>query len=165
MNKMMKWTGLFISIGFLLISCATPYQPGGAMGGFYETRIDENVYRVSFRGNAYTSLDKATYFTLLRCAELTLEKGYNHFLVIDEEQYFKEVTSKMPDRTTYSARVRESADRIRLKVTVKNYPGQEITTYKPRSSNTIMMFEYPPADEYFDARYVVRTIKNDYDLF
>ena len=160
----MKWTGLFISISFLLISCATPYQPKGSMGGFYETRINENVYRVSFKGNAYTSLEKATYFTMLRSAELTLEKGYYHFLVIDEEQYFKEVTSKTPDRTSYSTRVRKSADRIRLKVTVKNYPGQEITTYKPRSSNTIMMFKYPPTDEYFDARYVIRTIKNEFNL-
>ena len=162
----MKHLTITITLLTLLIlgGCATPYQPEGAMGGFYETRIDENVYRVSFRGNAYTSLDKATYFTMLRSAELTLEKGYNHFLVIDEEQYFKEVTSKMPDRTSYSTQVRKSPDRIRLKVTVKNYPGQEITTYKPRSSNTIMMFKYPPADEYFDARYVKRTIENEYNL-
>ena len=156
---------LVVFISFLLSSCATPYQAYGATGGFNETRINENVYRVSFKGNAYTSLEKATYFTLLRSAELTLEKGYNHFLVINEDQYFKEITSQLPDRTTYSTQVRESSDRIRLKVTVKNYPGQEITIFKPRSTNTIMMFEYPPAEDYFDARYIVRTIKRKYDLF
>lgn len=152
---------------FVLISgCATPYQSRDITGGFEEYFINEGVYKVSFRGNAYTAIEKAINFTLLRSAELTLEKGYNYFLILDEESYFKETKTKMPDRISVNSRVRETPDRIRLRVTVKHFPGQEISIHKPRSSNTIMMFQYPPSDDdYYDARFVTRTLKRQYDLF
>ena len=35
----------------VLAGCATAYQPEGLTGGFDETQLDRNVFRVSFKGN------------------------------------------------------------------------------------------------------------------
>src|SRR5437764_1386447 len=56
--------------GLLFVACATPYQRHGFTGGFSESQLDENVFRVNFRGNGYTSPERAADFTLLRSAEL-----------------------------------------------------------------------------------------------
>ena len=74
-NAMIKVWILILS-AFLLSGCATAYQPKGFTGGFSETQLDESVFQVSFRGNAYTSSERAADFTLLRSAELTIENGY-----------------------------------------------------------------------------------------
>jgi hypothetical protein len=62
-----------------LSACATAYQRDGFTGGFSETQLDENVWRVTFEGNGYTREQRAEDFALLRSAELTLEKGFYAF--------------------------------------------------------------------------------------
>lgn len=49
-----------------LSACATPYQQVGFKGGFSETRLSENVFKVNFRGNGYTNKERVSDFTLLR---------------------------------------------------------------------------------------------------
>jgi hypothetical protein len=68
----------------LLAGCAlqpTPYQPLGEAGGYEETRLGERVYRVSFRGNRATAETAVLDFLYLRCAELTQQAGYTHFVI------------------------------------------------------------------------------------
>ena len=45
--------------------------------------LAQDTYEVSFRGNGYTSQDKVQKMALLRAAELTLEKGYKSFEIVD----------------------------------------------------------------------------------
>ena len=47
-------------------SCATTYQSEGLTGGFSETQLDENIFRVTFYGNGYTGKERVTDFALLR---------------------------------------------------------------------------------------------------
>ena len=63
---------------------ATPYQPLDKKGGYEETRLKENVYRVSFKGNRYTPETRMLDFLYLRSAELTRDAGYSHFLVVQD---------------------------------------------------------------------------------
>lgn len=77
------------SVGFcacLLVGCATPYSKNSILGGFQETEIAPALYRVTFTGNAYTSLDRVRLYTLLRCANLTLEKGCDYFVEVSPER-------------------------------------------------------------------------------
>lgn len=60
---------------FLLAGCATPYQPLGARGGYEETKITDDIYIVSFHGNAYTRPQQAMTYCLYRAAELTKKNG------------------------------------------------------------------------------------------
>ena len=70
----------------------TPYQRmqgGGLLGlgdkeGYEEVQVDGNTFRVNFQGNGHTSKETVERYTLYRCAELTLERGYDYFVVVDE---------------------------------------------------------------------------------
>jgi hypothetical protein len=76
---------------------ATPYQPLGpghqASGGFTDTRLSADRFRVSFQGNTLTSRDTVETYLLYRAAELTVEQGGDWFTMADRE------TSR--DRQTY----------------------------------------------------------------
>lgn len=60
-----------------LTACMTPYTSDGLLGGYSETQVAENVWKVSFQGNGYTSRERAENMALLRSAELTLQEGYS----------------------------------------------------------------------------------------
>ena len=60
------------SASLVLVACATAYQPQSFSGGFSETQLDKNVFRVSFKGNGYTNAERAEEMALLRSAELAL---------------------------------------------------------------------------------------------
>jgi hypothetical protein len=66
----------------LLTSCATAYQPDGIAGGYSEQRLDGNTAEVSFRGNRFNSPEMLQSYLLRRCADITLENGYNYFVLI-----------------------------------------------------------------------------------
>ena len=64
-------------------SAATPYQPSVSPGGygFSETPIEQNRVRLSFRGNSLTGRETVETYLLLRAAETTIERGFDHFVV------------------------------------------------------------------------------------
>ncbi|MHA6287739.1 CC0125/CC1285 family lipoprotein [Maricaulis sp. CAU 1757] len=69
-------------------ACAspTPYQAADGYGrGYSEYRIEQNRFRVSFDGNSLTDRETVETYLLFRAAELTLEHGYDHFIVIRQE--------------------------------------------------------------------------------
>ena len=76
-------------IGAAVAACSTPtpYQPDLAgqrvSGGYSETRLGEDRYRVNFEGNTLTSRDRVEGYLLYRAAELTVQDGYDWFLIID----------------------------------------------------------------------------------
>ncbi|MEM8935050.1 MAG: hypothetical protein AAGC77_01425 [Pseudomonadota bacterium] len=84
-------------------ACATstPYGPAAEGGGygFSEQRIEQNRYRIMFRGNSLTSRETVENSLLYRAAELTLESGFDYFVAIENDT---EVRSTFR-RTTYPA--------------------------------------------------------------
>jgi hypothetical protein len=72
-------------LGAALAACesATPYQPlqtgVQASGGYAETRLEDNRWQVSFKGNAETARGVVETYLLYRAAELTLAQGYDWF--------------------------------------------------------------------------------------
>lgn len=82
-------TALLVSLLLLLAGCvsATPYQPDTpgqrVSGGYSDTQIGDARYRVHFAGNCLTSRDRVEGYLLYRAAELTLEEGYDWFLIVD----------------------------------------------------------------------------------
>jgi len=74
----------------LLGACmtATPYQPLGApntraSGGFSDVQLAADRYRVTFAGNSLTSRERVETYLLYRAAELTAERGYDGFTIVD----------------------------------------------------------------------------------
>ena len=94
--KFVRLISLIVLV-ILLSNCSTPYQPKGALGGYSEEKILDNLYRVEFEGNQHSKPEKIQNYLLYRCAELTQEKGYDYFTIINEEQHFDELSYR-PDR-------------------------------------------------------------------
>ena len=63
----------------------TPYQPATNGHGYAEQSIEEDRYRVTFSGNSRTPRETVENFLLYRAAEVTLERGFDHFVVADQD--------------------------------------------------------------------------------
>jgi hypothetical protein len=75
--------------GLTACATATPYQPNvrgqAVSGGFTDYRIADNRYKVTFSGNSLTSRDTVERYLLYRAAELSLDQGYDGFILADRE--------------------------------------------------------------------------------
>jgi hypothetical protein len=86
-RNLMKNVILTLPIAILAIaafsSCMTPYRAADSFlsQGYSEMPVDSITYLVTFTGN--TTLELENRYTLYRSAELTLQKGYDHFLFMD----------------------------------------------------------------------------------
>lgn len=75
---------LGIVLGLLVVAgCATPYQPRGSNGGYADTRLDTSAFRVEFDGNEVTPRDTVITYLLYRCAELSVQAGYDYFVIAE----------------------------------------------------------------------------------
>ena len=76
------------SVAFFVAGCNAAYGPYGTWGGGYsELEVSPGIYQVSFLGRATGDLfnnpdqRRLVEFTLLRCAELTLDEAHRYFIV------------------------------------------------------------------------------------
>lgn len=74
----------------LLAACATatPYQPAGWDGtqyGYSEFQLERDRFRVDFAGNSLTDRETVENYLLYRAAELTVQNGYDYFVVADRD--------------------------------------------------------------------------------
>jgi hypothetical protein len=79
------WVLINVFLALSVTSCATGYHPIGFTGGYSEKKILKDTFMVSFQGNGWTSQGVARSYLLLRCAELTVQNGFNYFIVMDEQ--------------------------------------------------------------------------------
>lgn len=100
-SKMRK----LILICLLLGGCATAYKPNGFIGngGFDETELAPNYYRVVFKGNEKTSKERAGDFALLRAAELMVNKNCATFQVVKSNNEIR--TSNLFIPQTYTTNI------------------------------------------------------------
>ncbi len=150
----MKKFIIVATIALLMQGCATPYQATGFTGGYDEIQLDENVFKVSFRGNGYTGRERATNFTLLRSAELTLEKGYKYFVIVEEAQLTRTVTTPKTYTTTANAYGG---------FTTQSHGGHTIS--KPRTTNTIVLHKQKPDSAFsYNAEFLFNSMKEKYGI-
>ena len=144
----------------LLAGCSTAYQSNGFSGGWRETQLGEDVFQVSFRGNGYTSGDRAADFAFLRCAEVALEHGYSYFTLVESKASTQTSTYTAP--STVSGTSTTSGGITYGNATVSG--GQTTTWVKPSASNTVWAFKTKPAGFAYDARFVVRSLRQKYGM-
>ena len=80
---------LLASAMLAVAGCATEtaYRPATGSGferaGYSDRMIEPNRFMVSFAGNSYTSRDTVERYLLYRSAELTVQQGYDYFILSD----------------------------------------------------------------------------------
>ncbi len=78
------WPILF-SLFFLLQGCATTrYEPLGEASSEEIEQINDNTFRVEYRVSPLTSQDALDEFLLRRCADITLQQGYDYFAMTEK---------------------------------------------------------------------------------
>lgn len=79
--------GLTLITALALSACETvnPYHPAtSARGsGYSDQRLEQNRYRLTFKGDSTTRRADVEDFLLYRAAELTLASGYDYFMLGD----------------------------------------------------------------------------------
>lgn len=73
-----------LAVAGALSGCATAYQAKGLTGGFSETVLSPDTFKIDFKGNGYTSNERASDFAVLRAADKSLELGCNYFGIMNE---------------------------------------------------------------------------------
>jgi hypothetical protein len=74
-----------------LASCATPtpYQPATGSGayrtGYWDEQLESNRFRVTFAGNSLTSRETVERYLLYRAAELSVQNGFDHFVLVTRD--------------------------------------------------------------------------------
>jgi hypothetical protein len=162
----MKHLTALLSVVIIFSSCATGYKKIGFTGGYSETQLGENIFQVSFRGNAYTSRERVSDFSLLRSAELTLGNGYRYFIIIEAEKSSSLSTYTTPKTSYTTGNVYVSGNYATENVTTYSYGGQTYLIVKARSVNTILCFKEKPEINalVFEAEFVKKSTRQKYGL-
>lgn len=148
-----------LSAALALAGCATPYKSDGILGGYSEQQLAEDVFRVTFGGNGYTSTQRAQDFAMLRAAELTLQHGYKYFAVLNERA----------DRTAQALTLPGYGQTTGTVNAYGNYttyvPGQTFVLYRPNAGLMVRGFrEKPEAVFTFDAEFLQTSLKRSYHI-
>lgn len=151
---------------FTFFGCATSYRSRGFNGGYSETQLDTNVFRVSFNGNSYTSREKVYDYTLLRCAELALNNGFKFFIIADSSNSATYGTYTTPTTTNTRTDVNVSGNTARATSEATTYGGQTFVTSKPSSINTIICYKNKPdiSTLIYNAELIYESIRKQYHL-
>lgn len=105
LSRCNRWVMACVFILLSTIGCATGYHPQAFSGGYSETRLAPDLFRVSFAGNGFTSAQRAYDFALLRAAELTATYGFSHFALVNENsghstsRYYNQFLQSYQDST------------------------------------------------------------------
>ncbi len=70
---------VLLSLG---IHGCTAYNPDGFGGGYSDTPLAANRYRVDVRGNGVTSAGRVRTIALVRAADVTLQNGFQRFVIL-----------------------------------------------------------------------------------
>ena len=144
----------------VLVACGHPtfYQPASNGYGFAEQRLEDNRYRITFRGNSITPLPVVENYLVYRAAEITLQNGYDYFEIADK-------------RTNKSTRYFATYNDFGRPYYLRRYPyyfydfGPYTADYRPieeftATANVVMFRGSKPAGktDAYDARDVIQRL-------
>jgi hypothetical protein len=159
-------SGLMLVIALILTGCATAYQPDGYGGGFSETQLDKNLFKVTFRGNGWTKPEVTDDFALLRGAELTLNNGFTHFAIIDSQLRDERRSYTTPTQSYTTANANAYGNSVYGTAQTTTYGGQTIHSSRPTKTIVMVCFdEKPDIQEFvYDAKFICNSIGKKYDV-
>ncbi len=151
----------------LLPSCSTSYQPSSFSGGYSDSRLGDNIFRVDFEGNGYTKSAKTMDMALLRSAEITLQNGFKYFVIVSGDSKNSYSSFTTPQTTTTTGTVNMYGNRGTINTNSITSGGQTYLVAKPSTTNIIACFKEKPKGGglVYDASFVQRSLKNKYGIY
>ena len=143
-----------VAIALALVGCATAYKPSRWWrGGYSETALSVDAWRVRFEGNEQTDMERAMDFATLRSAELCEGDGYTHFDILRSET---QVIFGEDEETEIVVNEDGDEEEITTGYTTTEIP---VAIYEVRCVNPVGS---PP--ETLEASFVMRSIKSKYGI-
>jgi uncharacterized protein YceK len=156
---------LRLLVAFCLSGCATAYQQTGFTGGYSDTQLAPDVFRVNFSGNGATNDERAQDFVMLRAAELTLSHGFTHFAVLNESTGGVTETISTPGGSYTTGSVNVAGRSAYYSGQTTYVPGLTLNIYKPRSGMMVRCFKGQPKGVFaLDARFLQSTLRAKYKI-
>jgi hypothetical protein len=127
-------------LAVLVAGCgaATLYQPMTLDGGYTQTRLGASMFNVVFQGNAHTSWQIAENYALYRSAELSLESGFDYFVVVGGNSDVSRLL--LAGREAYPSKTSGTDSHPMVSLIVRGFSGEK------------------PSAQAFDARDVLKTL-------
>ena len=148
-----------------LASCATPYESSGFLGGYSDTALAPDVYRISFQGNGYTSQDRTQDFAILRAADLTLSHGYRYFGIINQTEGGRSGIINTPGQSYTYVSAQRLGNFVYGTAHTTYIPGASIPFFFPQSGLMIQCFKDRPEGSFaLDAAFVSRSLRDKYHV-
>ena len=161
----MKKSMLYVGLSLTLTACATGYQMQSFSFGFDESQLAPNVWKVGFKGNAATSKTRAEELTLLRSADLTMQNGFNYFVLASSntDVTYSSYTAPANSTTTFNANSYGGSTYGTARTNTTG--GQTSTVAMPSSSNTVVMHKEKPEVQgmVFDAKFICDSLGRKYE--
>jgi len=149
----------------LLFGCATPYSSTGFAGGYSETQLAPDAFRITFSGNGFTSPERTQDFALLRAADLTLSHGFHYFAIVAGGSGGSTSSITLPGSSYTTASATGYGNSVYGTATTTYIPPTNIPIFKPSSGLLIRCFtERPPGGYVFDARFLSNSLKGKYHM-
>lgn len=150
----------------ILSGCATAYQRAGASGGFSDIQLSENVWRVSFTANGRAETQRAEDFAWLRSAELTLEKGYTHFAIMDTKSTSNTSAFTTPMTSYTTGSVYGAGSYAYGNAITQTYGGQTFFISRPTTTITVVMYKGKPEIQGFvyEAKFICNSFGQKYKV-
>lgn len=157
----------FLLIVAFISGCATSYKSAGFTGGYSDTKLQDDVYEISFKGNGYTGSDKTKDFALLRASEVALNNGYKYFLIFEGNNTTKTQLYTTPMQANTYGNVNLYGNTGSYSGTTYYSGGETYMYHKPESSLTIKCLkERPTGNDIFvyDATQIKENLSNKYGI-
>jgi len=96
MNRLISLSAVF-ALALLLAGCGIPYQKDQGFGGYTDTSIEKNLFRVAFSSPGGLTPDAVHDLALLRAAQVAQDHGYAIFTIVKDNSGMTTRLSWLPD--------------------------------------------------------------------
>ena len=144
-----------------LSACATPYGKYGLLGGFTDSRLDENTFSISVDTNGLTSQQTTSMHAFYRAAEITVENGFDYFAIVSDANNPTSMAMTMPGGSTSNTTINTYGSTAYGRTTTTYAPTTVVPVVYPNSTLIIKSFKGAKpegAANAYDARSVMKYI-------
>lgn len=166
----MKKILMLCAISAVLFGCTTPttYKPIGKItgDGYEEIELSPNYFKVIFRGNVETSLERTADLALLRASDLMLARNCPSFEVAKSDQ---DVTTRLwsrPETLTTTTDTQTIGDTIKTTTKTDSTGGDLYEVHFPKVTLEVKCSTAKPDLEknIYDTAFINRSLKQKYEV-